>query len=46
MKDIYGNNYDVEKIGERIRRVRKARGMKRLELAEKMYLLMESISRI
>lgn len=43
---MYENNYDVEKIGKRIRSIRKARGMKQHELAEKMYLSAESISRM
>lgn len=43
---MYRNNYDGEKIGRRISSIRKARGMKQHELAEKMYLSVESISRM
>lgn len=46
MKDMNKNYYDAREMGKRIREIRKANGMKQFELAEKMYLSVESISRL
>lgn len=40
------NHYDAKEIGRRIRKIRKENGMKQIDLAEKMYLSAESISRL
>lgn len=43
---MFKNNYNVKEFGERIRKIRKERGMTQEELASKLMITSESVSNI